>query len=97
MGEHGDKLAKEYVKLAVQDASAVVVSQTWSEVLRVNLSVRDTLKAKGLLGAADAKAQVLESLDLMSAQKGDGCFYPQDAVIVLNQKGREAEAGAKGN
>ena len=40
--------------------------------------------------------QTLEKIDLTKAQKRDERFYPADAVIVFNQKVREAEAGAKG-
>jgi ATP-dependent exoDNAse (exonuclease V) alpha subunit len=96
LGEQSDKLAGEYVQLAEQKASAVVVSQTWDEVRRVNASVRDELKAKGLLGAKDTAIQVLDKLDLTKAQKRDERFYPQDAVIIFNQKVREVEPGAKG-
>lgn len=96
VGEQAEKLADEYLRLAEQNASAVVVSQTWGEVHRVNSCVRDALKAKGLLGANDASVQVLERLDLTNAQKRDERFYPQEAVIVFNQKVREAEPGAKG-
>ena len=53
-------------------------------------------KAKGLLGAADSPVQVLDRLDLTNAQKRDDRFYPQDAVIVFNQKVRGTEPGAKG-
>ena len=62
----------------------------------VDTITRDALKAKGLLGANDTTVQVLERLDLTNAQKRDERFYPQDAVIVFNQKVREAELGAKG-
>ena len=79
-----------------QKASAVVVSQTWAEVHRVNSQVRDALKAKGLLGATDAAVQVLDRLDLTNAQKRDERFYPTDAVIVFNQKVREAKPGTTG-
>lgn len=96
LGEQADKLADEYLRLAEQNASAVVVSQTWGEVHRVNSCVRDALKAKGLLGANDSTVQVLERADLTNAQKRDERFFPQDAVIVFNQKVREAEPGAKG-
>ena len=58
--------------------------------------MRDALKAKGLLGANDSTVQVLERVDLTNAQKRDERFFPQDAVIVFNQKVREAEPGAKG-
>jgi conjugative relaxase-like TrwC/TraI family protein len=96
LGEQADKLADEYLRLAEQNASAVVVSQTWTEVHHVNSRVRDALKSKGLLGAHDAMVQALEKLDLTNAQKRDERFYPQDAVIVFNQKVREAKPGAKG-
>ena len=53
-------------------------------------------RRKGLLGANDSTVQVLERVDLTNAQKRDERFYPPDAVIVFNQKVREAEPGAKG-
>jgi len=96
LGEQADKLADEYLRLAEQKASAVVVSQTWTEVHRVNSKVRDALKGKGLLGANDVTVQALEKLDLTNAQKRDERFYPKDAVIVFNQKVRQAAPGAKG-
>ncbi|MEO7299180.1 MAG: AAA family ATPase [Verrucomicrobiota bacterium] len=96
LGDQADKLADEYLRLAEQNASAVVVSQTWGEVHRVNSRVRDALKSKGLLGANDTTVQVLDRLDLTNAQKRDERFYPQDAVVIFNQKVREAEPGAKG-
>lgn len=96
LGEQADKLADEYIRLAEQNASAVVVSQTWGEVHRVNARVREALKARGLLGANDNAVQVLERVDLTNAQKRDERFYPPDSVIVFNQKVREADAGAKG-
>ena len=96
LGNQADKLAEEYLRLAEENASAVVVSQTWGEVHRVNSHVRDALKSKGLLGATDTTVQVLDKLDLTNAQKRDERFYPPDAVVVFNQKVREAEPGAKG-
>jgi len=96
IGQQADKLADEYLRLAEQNASAVVVSQTWGEVHRVNSRVREALKGKGLLGAADSAVQALERIDLTNAQKRDERFYPPNAVIVFNQKVRDAEPGAKG-
>ncbi len=96
LGEQADKLADEYVRLAEEEVSAVVVSQTWGEVHRVNSKVRDALKGKGLLGANDVIVQALDKLDLTNAQKRDKRYYPQDAVIVFNQKVRQAEPGMRG-
>jgi ATP-dependent exoDNAse (exonuclease V) alpha subunit len=96
LGEQADNLADEYLRLAEQNASAIVVSQTWGEVHRVNSRVREALKGKGLVGAADSAVQALERIDLTNAQKRDERFYPTDAVIVFNQKVRDAAPGAKG-
>jgi conjugative relaxase-like TrwC/TraI family protein len=96
LGEQADKLADEYLRLAEENASAVVVSQTWAEVHRVNSRVRDALKSKGLLGANDVAVQAFDKLDLTDAQKRDRRFYPADAVIVFNQKVRQAEPGMRG-
>ena len=96
LGEQADKLADEYLRLAAQKASAVVVSQTWAEVHRINSRVRDALKSKGLLGKNDVTVQALEKHDLTNAQKRDDRFYPKDAVIVFNQKVRQAAPGANG-
>ena len=62
----------------------------------MNSRVRDALKSKGLLGASDSVVQALDRIDLTNAQKRDERFYPKDAVVVFNQKVREAEPGAKG-
>jgi conjugative relaxase-like TrwC/TraI family protein len=96
LANQADKLAEEYLRLLEQNASAVVVSQTWGEVNRVNSRVREALKSKGRLGIHDTTVQVLDRLDLTNAQKRDQRFYSQDAVIVFNQKVRDAEPGAKG-
>src|SRR5207244_3632148 len=73
-GDQADELADEYVRIAEQNASAVVVSQTWAEVHRINSRIRDALKAKGLLGEGDTKVQALERLDLTTAQQRDERF-----------------------
>ena len=96
IGEQADRLADEYLRLAAQNTSAVVVSQTWGEVHRVNARVRDALKGKGLLGATDLAVQALERIDLTNAQKRDERFYPPEGIVVFNQKVRDAQPGTKG-
>jgi ATP-dependent exoDNAse (exonuclease V) alpha subunit len=63
----------------------VVVSQTWSEIHRVNEQVRVALKSRGLLGSEDRAVTALETVDLTDAQKRDRRFYKDDAVLVLNR------------
>ncbi len=48
--EQAERLAQRYLALAEQRQSVVVVSQTWSEIHRVNEQVRAALKSRGLLG-----------------------------------------------
>ena len=55
--------------------------------------VRDALKSRGLLGAADSVVQALDKLDLTNAQKRDERFYPKDAVLDFDQKVREEQPG----
>jgi len=96
VAEQATKLAAEYVRLAQGGASAVVVSQTWGEVNRLNTEVRAGLKAKGIIAADDTVVQTLEKIDLTNAQKRDARSYSAETVIVFNQKVRSAEPGAKG-
>ena len=96
LGEQADKLAAEYVRLVEQNAAAVVVSQTWGEVNRVNERVREELKGKGLLGSLDTVVRVLDKLDLTNAQKRDARFYPPETIVVFNQKVSVAQPGAQG-
>ncbi|MEI9866365.1 MAG: AAA family ATPase [Limisphaerales bacterium] len=96
LADQAGKLTDEYLGLAEKNVSAVVVSQTWAEVHRINEQVRDKLKLKGLLGANDVTVQTLEKIDLTNAQKRDERFYPKDVVIVFNQKVGQAAAGASG-
>ena len=51
--EQAERLAQHYLALVEQHQSVVVVSQTWSEIHRVNEQVRAALKSRGLLGAED--------------------------------------------
>jgi conjugative relaxase-like TrwC/TraI family protein len=95
-GEQADKLADEFVRLMELKSSGVVVSQTWAEVHRVNAKVREALKGRGLLAANDVTIQALDKVDLTNAQKRDERFYPEDAVIVFNQKVRKVEPGGRG-
>ncbi|MBX3732863.1 MAG: relaxase domain-containing protein [Verrucomicrobiae bacterium] len=96
LADQVEKLSEEYVRIHEQNASAVVVSQTWTEVHRVNASIREALKAKGLLGHSEALVHSLDRLDLTNAQKRDHRFYPPEALILFNQKVRDTEPGKTG-
>jgi conjugative relaxase-like TrwC/TraI family protein len=83
--EQQDFLAKRYLELAAQKLSVVIVSQTWSEIHKVNERIRDALRQQGVLGAEDVKVHALERLDLTDAQKRDKRFCSDESVLVLNR------------
>lgn len=96
LGTQADTLAQEYLRLAKTSASAVVVSQTWSEVNRVNEKIREALKSNGLLDKADHRISTLDKLDLTNAQKRDHRFYPENAMVLFNQQVRNCTPGTTG-
>lgn len=83
--EQAERLAQRYLALAEQRQSVVVVSQTWSEIHRVNEQVRAALKSRGLLSGEDQTVTALETVDLTDAQKRDGRFYKDNTMLVLNR------------
>jgi ATP-dependent exoDNAse (exonuclease V) alpha subunit len=83
--EQHEFLTKRYLELAGQDVSVVVVSQTWSEIHKVNESIRDGLRKRNVLGSEDVSVLAFERLDLTDAQKRDKRFYSDDSIIILSR------------
>ena len=83
--EQQERLASHYLALARNGESTVVVAQTWSEIRKVNESVRDALKRAGLIGAEEHAIMTLETVDLTDAQKRDARSYEPDSVLVFNR------------
>ncbi|MGD0650912.1 MAG: MobF family relaxase [Verrucomicrobiia bacterium] len=78
-------LAEQFLALVDQKHSVVVVSQTWSEIHKVNERVRSALKSRGLLGADEQTVAALEPVDLTAAQKRDRRFYDENSIVLLNR------------
>jgi conjugative relaxase-like TrwC/TraI family protein len=91
--EQAERLAQHYLALVQQHQSVVVVSQTWSEIGRVNDQVRAALKSRGLLGQQERTVMALETVDLTEAQKRDRQFYNEDTVLVLNRNAGGFQSG----
>jgi len=94
--EQQEKLAEEYVILAETGQSLVVVAQTWAEVNRVNERVRAALKNKGLVSAEEKPVEILDKLDLTTAQKRDERFAAPNQPVVFNQPVRGLKPGTSG-
>lgn len=89
-------LTEKYLELAGTGHSTVVVSQTWSELHKVNEQIRAGLKSRGLIGQTDVAITVLERRDLTDAQKRDARYYSKNSVVVFNQNAAGCKAGTCG-
>ena len=96
IGEQQERLASHYLALARNGESTVVVAQTWSEIRKVNESVRDALKQAGLIGAEEHAITSLEAVDLTDAQKRDARSYEPDSVLVFNRDTSGFRKGQRG-
>ena len=61
------------------------VSQTWSEIHKVNEAVRQRLQACKMIGSEERNVVSLERLDLTDAQKGEPRYYNAETVLVFNR------------
>jgi len=91
-----DRLAEQYLRLATENQSVVVVSQTWSEIHKVNERVRAALKARHLIGDEDKTVTALEPVDLTDAQKRDKRFYTEESVLMFNRNAGGFKKGETG-
>jgi conjugative relaxase-like TrwC/TraI family protein len=96
LDEQKERLADEYLRLAEDGQSLVVVAQTWAEVHRINERVRDKLKPNGLIAVDEHQVEVLEKVDLTTAQKRDERFFSSDQMVVFNQPLHGFASGTRG-
>ncbi len=91
-----ERLAEHYLTLAEERQTVVVVSQTWSEIHKVNDRVRLALKSRGFIATYEQIVTALEPVDLTDAQKRDRRFYRDDTIIVLNRNAAGFKKGQTG-
>lgn len=91
-----DALATAYVNLAEKKESAIAVSQTWAEIDELNERIRRGLRRRGLLADAEKTVTSLKPVDLTAAQKRDLRFYPEDHIVVFNQRVARCQRGDVG-
>jgi hypothetical protein len=85
LADQQEKLAEHFLGLVKANHSTVIISQSWTEVHKVNERVRERLKAQGLIGTEETTVAALARLDLTDAQKRDARSYSPDTVIVFNR------------
>lgn len=85
LADQQQKLTEHFLELVKAGQETVVVSQSWSEIHRVNEQVRKGLKAQKQIGGAETMVKALERVDLTEAQKCDKRFYQDDSVLVFNR------------
>ena len=85
LADQQQKLTEHFLELVKAKHETVVVSQSWSEIHKVNERVREGLKIQKLIGETETSVTALERMDLTDAQKRDKRFYQPDSVLVFNR------------
>ena len=85
LADQQQKLTEHFLELFKSQQSTVIVSQSWSEIRKVNGQVRNGLKAQNLIGEDETTITALERIDLTDAQKRDKRFYNADFVLMFNR------------
>jgi ATP-dependent exoDNAse (exonuclease V) alpha subunit len=85
-GSQHEKLAAEFMRHLRENESALVVAQTWSEIHRLNNTIRTAMKEAGHLPCEERKLKSREVMDLTNAQKRDPRFYDEGTVLVFRKK-----------
>jgi conjugative relaxase-like TrwC/TraI family protein len=96
LSDQQEKLTEHFLELFKNQQSTVVVSQSWSEIHKVNEQVRLGLKARKLIGEAESTVTALERQDLTDAQKRDKRFYQPESVLVFNRPTTGFKSGSAG-
>jgi hypothetical protein len=96
LADQHQKLTEHFLEHFKNQQSTVVVSQSWSEIHKVNEQVRLGLKMQKLIGEAETAVTTLERQDLTDAQKRDKRFYQPDSVLVFNRPTAGFKSGSAG-
>jgi conjugative relaxase-like TrwC/TraI family protein len=96
LADQQQKLTEQFLELTEARHQTVVVSQSWSEIHKVNEQVRLGLKTQKLIGETDTTVTALERQDLTDAQKRDQRFYQPDSVLVFNRPTAGFKSGGTG-
>jgi ATP-dependent exoDNAse (exonuclease V) alpha subunit len=96
LADQQEKLAAHFLELFKNQQSTVVVSQSWSEIHKVNEQVRFGLKTQKLIGEAETTVTALERQDLTDAQKRDKRFYQPDSILMFNRPTAGFKSGSAG-
>jgi hypothetical protein len=96
LADQQEKLSEHFLELFKNQQSTVVVSQSWSEIHRLNDTIRHGLKAQKLIGEAETAVTALERQDLTDAQKRDKRFYQPESILVFNRPTAGFKSGSAG-
>ena len=96
LADQQQKLTEHFLELFKNQQSTVIVSQSWSEIHKVNEQVRHGLKARKLIGDTEINVTALERQDLTDAQKRDKRFYQPESILVFNRPTSGFKSGSTG-
>ena len=90
-------ICERYTSAVAQRESALVVSQTRSEVWALNEMIRSRLRDQMLITGPETEVEALVQVDMTNAQKRDIRHYPAKSVVVFNRKRSGIDAGQRGS
>src|ERR1022692_3627779 len=96
LADQQEKLTEHFLRHCKNQPSTVVVSQSWSEIHKVNEQVRLGLKTRKLIGEAETAVTALDRQDLTDAQKRDKRFYQPNSILVFNRPTAGFKSGSAG-
>jgi ATP-dependent exoDNAse (exonuclease V) alpha subunit len=88
-----EKLAARYLELVKDNQSAVVVSQSWNEIHKVNDAVRAALKRENIIDENETVVTALQPMDWTNAQKRNARSYDSETMLVFNRNVKNFKAG----
>ena len=81
-----EAICRKYIEATKNKKSSMIVAPTHGECRQIATSVRQVLKAEGVIGACEQTVTRLERLNLTAAQRQDAVNYESGSVIEFHQR-----------
>lgn len=94
-GQRYQQLAEDYVGTVSAGETALVVSPTHLESERITRSIRDRLKATGVIANEERSLAVLHKSDLTAGERADEVNYSPGDVLIFYQNAKGFTKGQR--
>ena len=79
------KIAKDYITSLSQNRSAIIISPTHAEGMKITSAVRETMKVSGRITGKEKRFIIHKSLSLTNAEKTDMANYEDGMIVRFHQ------------